>query len=71
MKSRPIQIEVLDDQMVDVLRAQSGSDRLKAASKLYVLARRLIAAKLKADHPDWSHRQVQAEAARRLSHGAV
>ena len=71
MDLQPRQIEVLDDQMAEVLRAQSGSDRLKTASKLYVLAHRLIAAKLTADHPDWSHRQVEDEAARRLSHGAV
>ena len=71
MKLQPSQIEVVDDQMAEVFRAQNGSDRLKTASKLYVLAHRLIVAKLTADHPDWSHCQVQAEAARRLSHGAV
>ena len=51
------QIEVLDDEMVQVLRRKSGAERLAIASML------------RAEHPEWDEHQVNEETARRLSHG--
>ncbi len=65
------QIEVVDDEMAAVLRGKTGAERLKIASAMYSSARRMLIGMLRAEHPDWSPEQVNAEAARRLSHGAV
>jgi hypothetical protein len=63
--------EVLDDEMARVFRAMTGAQRLKIASDMYRSARRMIASHLAAEHPDWDEQRLQAETARRLSHGAV
>jgi hypothetical protein len=67
----PRQIEVIDDQMAEVLRRKTGAERLAIAFGLYASARRMLLSHLRAQHPDWREEQVIAEAARRLSHGAV
>lgn len=67
----PRNVEVIDDQMAAVLRAQSGADRLRIASGMFAFARRMILAQLRAEHPEWTEEQIRREAARRLSHGAV
>jgi len=66
----PRRIEVLDDEMVAVLKAKSGAERLKIASGLFAAARRMIASQLAAEHPDWDEARLQEETARRLLHGA-
>lgn len=65
------QIEVMDDAMAAVLRAKSGAERLRIAFGMYASARRMLMSHLRAEHPDWDERRVIAEAARRMSHGAV
>ena len=67
----PQHIEVIDDAMAEVLRAKTGAQRLAIASGMYASARRMVAGYLKAQHPHWSEAQISAEAARRLSHGAI
>ncbi len=67
----PRQIEVMDDDMAAVLRAKSGSERLRIAFGMYSSARRMIISHLSAEHPDWNEGEIRREAARRLSHGAV
>jgi len=67
----PRQIEVVDDRMAEVLRAKTGAERLAIAFGLYSSARRMLISALRAEHPDWTDEQTNAEAARRLSHGAV
>lgn len=66
----PRRIEVIDDEMVAVLRAKTGAERLQIASRLFASARRMIASQLQAEHPDWNEGRVQEETARRLLHGA-
>jgi hypothetical protein len=65
------QIEVVDDAMAAVLRQKTGAERLAIADRLYRFARQMILNKLRQDHPDWDESRIVAEAARRLSHGAV
>ena len=66
----PQRIEVMDDDMAEVLRAKSGSERLQIAFGMYESARRMLTSMLQADHADWSAEQVQQEVARRLAHEA-
>jgi Rv0078B-related antitoxin len=62
-------IEQLDDEMVRILRAMTGEERLRIASGMFASARRMLSSQLAAEHPEWDARQVQEETARRLSHG--
>ena len=64
-------IEVIDEEMAAVLRLKSGAERLAIASRLFGGARRMLLSHLRAIHPDWDQRQIEREAARRLSHGTV
>lgn len=70
MRLDPGQIEVIDDAMVEVLRAKSGAERLRIVDGLVRSARELVAAGVRAQYPDWEHHQVERETARRLSRGA-
>ena len=67
----PRNIEVVDDAMAAVLRTKSGGERLRIASGMYAMARKLIIGHLRAAHPDWDDRRIVREAARRLSQGMV
>jgi hypothetical protein len=71
MRVEPRHIEVVDDCMVEILRRKSGAERLRIAFGLFSSARRMLLSHLRAEHPDWSDEQVNAEAVRRLSHGAI
>ena len=71
MRLDPGQIEVVDDAMADVLRKKTGAERLAIAFDLFSSARRTLINVLTDQHPDWTPDQVVAEAARRLSHGAI
>ncbi|MFQ5412410.1 MAG: hypothetical protein ACE5EC_08920 [Phycisphaerae bacterium] len=65
------QIEVVDDAMVEVLRSKTGAERLRIAFGMFSSARRMLLSHLRMEHPDWEEARVMAEAARRLSHGAI
>ena len=64
------QIEVVDDKMAQVLRLKTGAERLQIASDMFSSARQMIISMLRSQHPDWDEKKVNAETARRLSHGA-
>jgi hypothetical protein len=53
---------------IEVLRAMSGQERLKVAVRLYWSARKMKAAGLRAQHPDWPELQVEAEVRRIFAH---
>ncbi len=63
------QLELLDDEMVLVLSAKTGAERLAMAAGMFRSARRMISSHLRAENPDWDTARIHAEAARRLSHG--
>ncbi len=65
------QIEAVDDEMAQVLRLKTGAERLQIASGMFSSARQMIVSQLGKQHPDWDEREINAEAARRLSHGAL
>ena len=68
---RPVQIEVLTEDIAAVLREKTGAERLAIADGLFRQARQMLLHHLRARHPDWDDQQIAHEAARRLSHGAV
>lgn len=59
-------IEVPDDEMVRILRAKTGAERLRMASEMYSAARRMLVSHLTAEHPDWDEAAIEREASRRL-----
>ncbi|MDP3041074.1 MAG: hypothetical protein Q8O18_14560 [Deltaproteobacteria bacterium] len=67
----PGQIEVVDDNMVEVLRQKTPAERIKIGFTLWTSARGMLMAYLKSSHPEWSIEMIEKEVARRLSHGIV
>jgi hypothetical protein len=67
----PRRYEMVDDQMLEVLRAKTPDERLRIAEGMWRMATDLIRGKLRQDHPQWSEADLARETARRLSHGAV
>lgn len=67
----PRQVEVMDEEMARILRAKTGSERLRIASSMFASVRRMLVSHLTAQHPDWNRDEIRREAARRLSHGAI
>lgn len=71
MQAFGARIEVIDEEMAATLRLKTGAERLAIASRMFGSARRMLLSHLRAAHPDWDQRQIEREAARRLSHGAI
>ena len=71
MKLNLKHIEVLDDEMVCVLRHKTGAQRLQIASGMFTSARQMIISMLHSQHPDWDEQKINQETVRRLSHGAI
>ena len=65
------ELEVLDDEMVRILRAMTGEERMKMANDIFKLARCLIARHIAAEHPGWSQEEVQWETFLTFEEGAV
>jgi len=55
-------------EQMKLLRAMSGQERLRVAGRLYWSARKMKAAGLRAQHPDWPEVRVEAEVRRLFSH---
>lgn len=70
-EDRRVRLERLDPEMARVLAAKTGAERLAIADGLFASARRMLRSYLASVHPEWSDEEVNAETARRLSHGAV
>jgi hypothetical protein len=51
-----------------VLRAMTGARRLRLAEQLYWSARKMKAAGLRSQHPDWTEPRVEEELRRIFSH---
>lgn len=65
----PRKIEVVDDRMAEILRAKTPVERVELIGAANRTARRLAAAGVRYQHPDWDESQVQAEVIRRVSSG--
>jgi hypothetical protein len=71
MRSDAGNIEVVDEKMAEVLRRKTGAERLQIAYGLFRTAQRLIRSRLRSQHPSWDEAQINAETARRISHGSI
>ena len=56
--------EQSDPKQIEVLRSMPGERRLRLAERLYWSARKLKAAGVRAQHPDWPEDRVNAEVRR-------
>jgi Rv0078B-related antitoxin len=68
---KPLNVEMMDDRMAEVLRAKSPAERLAIADGMWRSARGMIEAILRDERPDWTDDEIQRQVARRMSHGAV
>ncbi len=54
-------------EQIKILRAMTGEERLKMAERLYWSARKMKAAGLRSQHPDWPEERVQEDVQRIFS----
>ena len=62
-------IELLDPQMIAILRGKTSQQRFEMAAGMWRFARDSIRRVVAQQHPEWSAEEVQFETARRLMHG--
>ncbi len=62
----PRNIEVVNDDLAAVLRQKTAAERIAMAADANETARKLAAAGIRHDHPDWSQSDVDREVARRM-----
>lgn len=67
----PRQIEVMDPDMVPVLRRKTPAERLQNSFAIWESACSMLQAHLSHTHRDWTPERVRREVAHRMSHGAV
>ena len=68
MQKQP-HIEVLDEQMVEVLRAKTTVEKVAMIAAAHRTARMLATAGVRHLHPEWSEEKIQAEVLRRMTSG--
>ena len=59
MYYRPTMAANLTPEYIATLRRMTGAQKLRTAFQMYWGARRLKAARLRQQHPDWTEEQVQ------------
>jgi hypothetical protein len=65
------QIEVVDDAIAEILRQKTPAERVAMIFAANRTMRMMIAAVLRADHPDWTEDQIKCAVAKRMSRGAI
>jgi hypothetical protein len=68
-KIDPRNIEVIDDDLAEVLRAKTPAERIEMIASANRTARLLAKAGIRYQYPDWNEDQVQAEVLRRVCGG--
>jgi hypothetical protein len=68
-KIDPRNIEVIDDDLAEVLRAKTPAERIEMIAAANRTARLIASAGIRYQHPDWDENQVQAEVLRRVCGG--
>lgn len=63
--------EQMSPEQIRILRAMPGVRRLQLAEQLYWTARKLKAAGVRAQHPDWTEDQVNSEVRRIFLHAGT
>lgn len=65
------QIEVVEPIVADCLRKKTFAERVEMVFDANRTMRRLIAGRLRTDHPDWTDERIQQEVVRRILHGTA
>jgi hypothetical protein len=68
---KPAKYDVIDEEMVAVLREKTEQQRLEIGFAMWRFARDMMRSVIAAEHADWTDEEVQREMAKRMSHGAV
>jgi Rv0078B-related antitoxin len=71
LNTKPPVVEVLDADVVRILRAKTASERLVQAFRIWESARAIVAGGVRRQYPDWDEDQIRRETANRLSQGAT
>jgi hypothetical protein len=66
MLSRPIVIEIIEDELVASLRRKTPAQRLSISFDMWSFARDQLNFLLRSQHPDWDEKQLKAEFRRRM-----
>ena len=61
----------LTPEYIATLRRMTGAQKLRTAFQLYWGARKVKAARIRQQHPDWSEAQVQQQVKEIFMHGLV
>jgi predicted component of type VI protein secretion system len=67
----PENFEMIDDEMVPVLRAMTGLQRLEAQNQMSLDIQRRLALHIAAENPSWNPERVRSEVAHRVSGGLI
>jgi hypothetical protein len=62
-------MEIVDREMARVLAGKTEAQRLQIAWGMRRSALRMMRRILRAEHPDWTEREIQREVAGRMAHG--
>jgi hypothetical protein len=60
--------EATSPEQIKIFRSMTGQERLRLAERLYWSARKMKAAGVRAQHPDWTEDQIKAEVVRIFRH---
>jgi hypothetical protein len=66
----PRNIEVIDDRTAEILRRMSPTEKIQASSDMFEHAKTMIAASLRAFHPQWSEDEIRRETMKRFTRAA-
>jgi hypothetical protein len=67
----PRRIEVVDDDVVRVLREKTAAERIAIGFAANRTVRLVIEGALRSDHPGWDDARIRAEVARRMLNGTT
>jgi hypothetical protein len=70
-ETRPIQVEVIDDRVAEILKRNTPAERLRIGFDMWISARNMLLSHIQNIHPEWSQQEVEREVARRLLHGCI
>ncbi len=69
--SRRVVVEVIDEQMVEILRQKTIAEKIAMVGAAHRTARNLIRCGVKMQHPEWTEQDVHDEVLRRLLNGTT
>lgn len=71
IKLNDLTVEIIDKEMVKVLKNKTGKERLEIAFNMWSFAKEIITNRVKTQHPNFSEDDIIVEVARRMSYGAI